>query len=174
MNEDSSKSSESSSEEKLTHSGPPETAITGTGVPESIEESDPLDILPSDDLELSSAAPHLEDPQTSTDIDISHDVPNLDPAQNSVDFTTPHALPDVEASLHPGLLQNDQIQITKETEVTVAQPVFLQGATLSTPLSFSTVTPLTIPFGASLTGAPVCFTIQFTTPEPPPPRGDSI
>ncbi|KAF1388827.1 hypothetical protein PFLUV_G00066740 [Perca fluviatilis] len=191
--EDSSKSSESSetnsSEETAAHVEPSQEPVqpapTEPDVPTATEGAAVL--LPSAEAGPSpatldaSALPYPEDPQTSTDadalqlvpddpsqtalgVDISQDMPNSDPAQDSINADTVPVLPDPEVSL--------VVSGTNQPPSTAtAYQSFPQGAT---PTSFSTAPPLTIPVDTALTSAPVCFTFQFSTPEPKPPRGDSI
>lgn len=151
-----------------------------------------------------SATPGPEDPQTSTDadalqlmpddpsqtalgVDISQDMPDSDPAQDSINADTVHVLPDTEVSLHPGLTEIDviiDIGGTNQPQVTTsttyqgfppgATPPFPPHIIKTTPPPFSAAPPLPIAIETALTGVPVCFTFQFTTSEPDPPRGDNI
>lgn len=169
----------------------------------AMEETEPTDtaaLLPSADSEPSPATldtSALPDPQTSTDtdalqllpddpshtamgVDIAQDMPDSDPAINA---DTVHVV-DTEVSLHPGFAETDTVIDIGGTNQPQVIPTtyqgFPQGGTPSfpahikqTPPPFS---PLPIPIGTAqiVTGTPVCFTFQFTTPEPDPPRGDSI
>ncbi|GLD52549.1 low-density lipoprotein receptor-related protein 2 [Lates japonicus] len=204
--EDSSKSSESSesnsSEETASHvepsQDPLQPALTETGVPNAIEETDPPDtaaLPPSAESATlnTSALPDPEDPQSSTDalqlmpddpsqtalgVDISQDMP--DPAQDSINADTVHVVPDMEVSRHPGTTETDLtigVGGTTQLQVTTTYQGFPQGATPPFPPTHppvSTTPPLPIPISTALTGVPVCFTFTFETPEPDPPRGDSI
>lgn len=146
-----------------------------------------------------SAIPEPEDPQTSTDTDalqlmpddpsqtamgtgILLDMPDL--AQDTITIDTVHVLSDTEISLHSGRTKPDIIigtgGATQPQVTTTKNQGFLQGSTL--PFSphikptlppFSITPPLPI-LGTSLIDVPVCFPFQFETPEPEPPRGDSI
>lgn len=165
-------SSEStSSEETGTNLGASQSVLTETDT-----QADPLDplLLPSADLRPSSATfdpPALpEDPQTSTDT--FHVLPE-GPCQSA-----PHSECISEAlqgSLNAGAATSPPGPTEPSTLQGAAQdatpPWSLQVFTPA-PLSLSTDQPLTIPIDA--TGDPVCFKIQLTTPEPKPPRGDSI
>ncbi|XP_038558405.1 dentin sialophosphoprotein-like [Micropterus salmoides] len=148
-----------------------------------------------------SALPDHDDPQTSSDalqlmpddpsqtalgIDISQDMPHSDPAHDSVTADTMHVLPNTDVSLHPELTVTDitiGIGGTNQPQGTTATyQGFLQDATPTLPPHitkatappFSTAPPLPIAIDTTLTGVPVCFTFQFTTPVPDPPRGDSM
>lgn len=168
-------------------------------MPNAMEETDPPGTAA---LPPSPATQDPEDPQTSTDalqlmpddpsqaalgVDISQDMPDSDPAQDSINGDTVHVLPDTEVSLHPGLTETEinigtdgtnQPQVTTNTyqgSPRGATPPFPSPHSIQpTPPPFSTAPPLPIPIGTALTGVPVCFTFQFETPEPDPPRGDSI
>ncbi|XP_061586430.1 uncharacterized protein LOC133451417 [Cololabis saira] len=107
--------------------------------------------------------------QTALGADILLGIPDSDAAGNSVD-TQIVILPEPGPLLHP---ETNKTQRTRETEVPAVPNHLPESATPPT-LSFSTDRPLTIQAGATATCAPVCFTIQFTTPEPAPARGDSI
>ncbi|XP_042344945.1 mucin-2-like [Plectropomus leopardus] len=149
-----------------------------------------------------SALPNPEHPQTSTDtearqlvpddpsqtaqgVDISQNMPVSDPAHVSVHSDTVHAVPDAEVSLHPGLTDTGTtitVSGTNQPQVTTTYQRFPQSATppspphiiKPTPTPFSRAPPLPIALGTALPGVPVCFTFQFPTQEPDPPRGDSI
>lgn len=154
---------------------------------ETDKQTGPVDpsLLPSSDLRPSSATldasalpyPVPEDPQTSTD---TFQVLPEDPCQTSLSVDAPQAGCNTEGRQDP--LDAGAAVSPKGTKATstfqgvpqdVTPPISLHVVT-PVPLSFSTDNPLTIPITSSLTGAPVCFTIQLTTPEPPPARGDSI
>lgn len=178
MKGDSSSSVESSesisSEETGTNLGASQSVLT-----EAETQADPLDplLLPSAELRPSSATfdpsalPDAEDPQTST----FHVLPE-DPCQSAPGVDAPQSECNPEA-LQDSLNAATSTPGTKETSTfqgvpqDATPPMSLQALTPAH-LSFSTDKPLTIPIAA--TGTPVCFTVQLTTPEPEPPRGDSI
>ncbi|XP_035851119.1 vegetative cell wall protein gp1-like isoform X2 [Sander lucioperca] len=202
--EDSSKSSDSSetnsSEETAAHVEPSQEPVqpmsTEADVPTATEGAAVL--LPSAEAGPSpatletSAPPYPEDPQTSTDadasqlipddpsqtalgVDISQDMPNSDPAQDSINADTVHGLPDPEVSLVvSGTNQPPFTATTYQRFPQGATPPSPPNVINPTPPPFSAGPPLTIPVDSTLTSAPVCFTFQFSTPEPKPPRGDSI
>ncbi|XP_019119928.1 mucin-6-like [Larimichthys crocea] len=183
---------------------PPQPAITETDILNAIEETgSPGTAAPTAKTAGPSMAsldtsplPDPEDPQTSTDPlhltpddpsqtslgrDISQDMPS-DVAQDSINANPEHVLPHTEVLTHPRLTENDIIigtDGTNQLQVTTTYQEFPQGATpfpphIIKPPQFSTAPPLTIPIGTTLTEVPVCITFQFATPEPDPPRGDSI
>lgn len=148
-----------------------------------------------------SALPDPEHPQTSTDtslipddpsqtalgFDISQNISDSDPGQVSLDVATEHILPDSQISLLPGLMETDIFlgaHAANQPQVTTLKTYqgFSQGVTppfpphisRSTPPPSFTATPLPIHIGTAMTGVPICFSFQFTTPEPEPPRGDNI
>lgn len=201
---DSSKSSESSecnsSEEAAANAEPSQdplqTAFTETVIPNAIEDTAPG---PSPATINTSALLDPEDPQTSTDtsplqlipddpaqtdigIDVSNDIP--DPAQNSNHADTVHVLQVNEVSPHPGITEPDIFMGfggTTQPQLATTYHGFPQGATPPFPPHikptlppFSTTPSLPIPIGATMNGVPLCFTFQFGTREPDPPRGDSI
>lgn len=178
--------------------------LSEPGAPTAIETGalDPTALLPSADLGSSpvtlntSALPNPEDPQASTDTDALQLVPG-DPSQTAVGVDTPESvadldrvqdfnntLPDTEASRHPGKPQTDTIPgfgATARPQVTTttnAYQGFPQGATppfrphgiKPTPQPLPTTPPLLVPLVTSLTGGPD----SFRSPEPDPPRGDSM
>ncbi|XP_069557571.1 uncharacterized protein [Brachyistius frenatus] len=108
--------------------------------------------------------------------------PEPGPAGDSLSAVTVRLPPDTEALLHPVLTGTDIITETDQPQVTTAYQGFPAGVTppfpphiiRPTPRSFSTVTPVPISIGTALTGIPVCFTFQYLTSEPDPPRGDNM
>ncbi|XP_074493318.1 uncharacterized protein LOC141768822 [Sebastes fasciatus] len=153
------------------------SALLDTEDPQTSTDTDALQLMPDDPS------------QTALGIDISQDMPDSDPAQDSINTDTVHVLPDAEVSLHPALTDTgtiiggagiNQPQVTTTTTTTYQR--FPQGTTppfpphviKPTPPPFSTAPALPVPIGTTMTGVPVCFTFQFTTPEPDPPRGDSM
>ncbi|XP_051277370.1 coagulation factor V-like [Dicentrarchus labrax] len=191
--EDSSESSQlDSSEEAATDRGPSQEplqpAFADTDVSDAVEETD----SPSTAAPLPSAGPSPamlntsampEDPQASTDtdalqlmpddpsqtalgVDVSQDMPNSDPAQDSINADTEFSPHLTETDTIIGTDGTNQPQVT----TTTTYQGFPQGATPP----FSTAPPLPVHIGTALTGVPVCFTFQLVTPEPDPPRGDSI
>lgn len=202
--EDSPKSSESSesssSEETATHGRSSQEPLQ-PDTPDAMGEN-PLDAapLPSADAGPSLAMPDPEDPQTSADalqllpddpshtamsVDIALNVPdsNPDPTKDSLTAETMSNIPpDTDTPHPPALSETGVIAGTNQPQVIATYQGSLQGVTPSfptcviqpTPMSFSTASPLVVPTGTALNGGPVCFTIQVTTPERDPPRGDSI
>ncbi|XP_056231257.1 mucin-2-like [Seriola aureovittata] len=150
---------------------------------------DPEDPQTSTDIDALQLMP--EDPsQTALGMDISQDMPGTDPAQNSMNTDTVHVLPETAVSLHPGKTETDiiisvggtaQPQVITTTTTSTTYQGFPRGATPPFPPHiikptlppFSGTPPLPIPIVTSLTASPGSFILQFMTPEPDPPRGDS-
>lgn len=181
---------------------PLQPAVTETDMSNAMEETNPTGTqLPStagpSPATLDTAAlPDPEDPQASTDtdtlhlmpddpsqtlgVDVSQDMPS-DPAHDSINTGTDHILPD---TLEPGLkgtgliIGIDGTNQPRVSTTTATYQEFPKGATPPfTPhiiKSSSTAPPVQIPIGSTMTGVPVCFTFQFATSEPEPPRGDSM
>lgn len=179
----------------LTGTGPVNSDEEEENEPPGTEEPSPATLN-------TTALPELEDPQTSTDtlqllpedpsqtalgIDVSQDMPNSDPAQHPVNADTVLGLPEV--LLHQGQAQIDLnigVQGTNQPQITTTTTTRYQGfpkgdtppfpthIIKGAPPPFSKATPMPIPIGTALNGVPVCFTFQFATSEPEPPRGDSM
>nr|XP_015827397.2 mucin-2 [Nothobranchius furzeri] len=170
VGEDSSKSLESSestsSEETF---GPSQATFT-----ESDVQMDPS-LLPPADSGLFSVLPDLEDPQTSTDTGASPIEPKS-PCQNAPGEDDSQLVCNSEAFVDAGEITGSTtpniLGPFQETPQDTAPPP-LQLVTPAPP-SLSTDSPLVTPSDPTPTGAPLCLTIQLTTPEPAPPRGDSM
>ncbi|XP_041644300.1 uncharacterized protein LOC121510358 [Cheilinus undulatus] len=142
-----------------------------------IEPSGTIKMLPSVDASLSptmidtSTLPDYIDPQIFTDTSnlipddptattpgtgIFQDVPVIDASQGSITDSM-HVLPESEVSL------NTQLPVIYATNTPYQE----------LPLG-TTAKPLEIPLGTVENGVPVCFTFQFATSAPDPPRGDSM
>ncbi|RVE68926.1 hypothetical protein OJAV_G00096110 [Oryzias javanicus] len=162
---DSSKSSElDSSEENTAQSLQPE--LTGSAMPNAVEEGDSLEAEEAEEAELEEAEAEeaeleeaeAEEAEGSTDIaqDIEVALNGSNPEAAGLQL-----LPDAEASPQPQFDVNDA---SSTSDVLIVTP---------TPLPLSKTSPFVIPIGATLAGTPVCFTVQVTTPESAPLRGDS-
>ncbi|MEQ2241060.1 hypothetical protein ILYODFUR_021551 [Ilyodon furcidens] len=169
VEDNSSKSSESqesmSSEETDVQFGPSQPAFTDKGM-----QKDHLDSSPSSSTLDTATLPTAEDPQTSTDIDPLQPIPE-NPCQTAFHMDNCHDAPG--DSLDAGVITS-----TKKPKGTSTYQGLQEEATpplpmhliTPTPLLFSTDMPLAIP----AENTPDCFSIQHTTSEPAPPRGDSI
>lgn len=182
---------------------PPQPATTETDMSMAMEKTDPTGTQPPSTAGPSpatldtAALPNPEDPQASTDtdalhlmpddpsqtlgVDISQDMPS-DPAHDSINTGTGHIPPD---TLEPGLkgtgliIGIDGTNQPQVSTTTTTYQEFPKGATPPFPPHIikspsSTAPPVHIPIGSTMTGVPVCFTFQFATSEPEPPRGDSM
>ncbi|KAL7391268.1 hypothetical protein ABVT39_006970 [Epinephelus coioides] len=156
---------------------PDTSALPNPEDPQTSTDTVPLQLMPDDPS------------QTALGVDYPQDMPDSDPAQDSPNTDNVQGLPHTEVSRHPGLTDaviavggTDQPQVTTTTTTITTYQRFPQGATppfpphiiKPTPPPFHRAPPLPIPIGTALTGVPVCFTFQFATTEPEPPRGDSI
>lgn len=151
VEEDSSETSEADSSEEIpAQSQQPE--LTGTLMPNVVEEDDSMETEQEQEESETSAASST--PETTQEIEVPLNGSNPEAAGLQV-------LPDGEASPQPQVNVND-VSSTKDL-LTVT----------TTPLPFSQTMPFVIPIGATLAGTPVCFTVQLTTPETAPLRGDS-
>lgn len=146
--------------------------------PSTLNASDP------DDPQISTDGLNLmpDDPsQTAPGTDISQGITDYDPA---IITDAVHVQPDADVSLQSGVTEthrNTGTCGTNPPQITGTYQGFPKDATppfpphIIKPTSpFSTAAPMPIPFSTALTGVPVCFTFQLSTPEPEPPRGDSI
>lgn len=130
-------------------------------MPHAVEEGDSLEAEQEQEeaeVEEAEEAEEVEEVESSTDTAQDIEVP--------LNGSNPEAaglqlLPDAEASSQPHLDVNDA---TSTKDVLIVTP---------TPLPMSRTSPFIIPIGATLAGTPVCFTVQATTPESAPLRGDS-
>lgn len=196
-----SNSSEETAPNVEASQGSLQPALPETAMPNAVEEADPLGttaLLPHPHLEPSPSthnASNTDDTQTSADdlqlapddpskmplgVDISQDMPNYYPTNNA---DTVPVQPDTEVPLHSGLAEPDKNVGTCGTNtphIASTYQEFPKGVTPPFPPHiinptepFSTATPMPIPLSTALTGVPVCFTFQLSTPEPDPPRGDS-
>ncbi|XP_029019377.1 mucin-2-like [Betta splendens] len=145
--------------------------------PSTLNTSNPEETQTSaDDLQLVPDVPS----QTPVGVGITQGMPNYDPANNADPV---QVRPDAEVTLRLGLTATDKSMGTCGTNaphIASAYQEFPKGVTppfpphiISPTTPFSTAAPMPIPFSTALTGVPVCFTFQLSTPEPDPPRGDS-
>ncbi|CAJ1068343.1 mucin-2-like [Xyrichtys novacula] len=154
---------------------------------EETEAPETADVEPTEEAVLStSAPPAYTDPPAHTDpptIEDTHTVlPMLDDlSQTTVTTTVQDATTEgTYVQPHSGLTQNNVT--TQPPVVTTVHQVLPTDATASSPpltidpspLPSSTVPPVPVSIGTAVTAVPVCFTVQFTTAEPEPPRGDSM
>ncbi|KAK2837689.1 hypothetical protein Q5P01_014901 [Channa striata] len=173
-------------------------AMEQTDPPDTVALHPNADSGPSPSSPNTPALPVFEDPQASADtlqfipddpsktvlgIDVFQNIPESDPAVNT---DTMQVLPDAESPIQPEITETDVILGTgaiNEPQVTTTNTYqgFPQSATppfpphIIKPTSpFSTAAPMPIPISTALTGVPLCFTFQYVTSEPDPPRGDSI
>lgn len=147
--------------------------------PQTSTDIGPLQLMPDSDPS-----------QTSLGVDISRDMPDSDQSQDSFNADIARVSPDMGGSQQRVLTDAD-FNIGIDATGTIQPPlstatyhVFPLGATPSrspdimkpTPPPLSAVPPRHVPAGTAevTTGVPVCFTLQLTTAEPSPPRGDSI
>ncbi|MEQ2196969.1 hypothetical protein XENOCAPTIV_019715 [Xenoophorus captivus] len=153
------KSQESmSSEETDVQFGPSQPVFTDTGM-----QKDHLDSSPSSTFDTATL-PTAEDPQTSTDIDPLQPIPE-NPCQTAFHMDNCHDAAGVITSTKKPKGTSTYQGLQEE-----ATPPLPMHLITPTPLLFSTDTPLAIP----AEDTPDCFSIQCTTSEPAPPRGDSV
>ncbi|XP_069022305.1 uncharacterized protein [Embiotoca jacksoni] len=173
--------------ELLPSAGPSPATVDTSNLPDAEDPQTSTDsalqLVPHDDPSQTAPGVSQDTPDSGPAGDSLNAVtPEPGPASDSLNAVTVRLPPDTEALLHPVLTGTDIITETDQPQVTTAYQGFPAGVTppfpphitQPTPRSFSTVTPVPISIGTGLTGIPVCFTFQYSTPEPAPPRGDNM
>lgn len=176
--------------EEIEETEPPGTeamlpSVDATPSAATLYSTAPPDLTAQPDL---TALPDLMDPQTTAVMDppASTVVDPMQPIANDPLLTTVSTNVQNSTDGQSEIFANTvltETHLTNQLEVTTTT---YQGLTpdATTPFSPHTIKPspqpssatppISVPIRASMTAVPVCFTLQFSTSEPEPPRGDSM